>query len=69
MIHRVKGTGKVDGNGDCTLNWFLLVQAGVNVIQDGLKGCGCGSSLPKTMLVVGKMNCIVEVGGGELQGS
>ena len=60
MVNRVKGTGKVDGNGDCTLNWFLLVQAGVNVVEDGLKCCCGGSSLPKTMLVVGKVNCIID---------
>ena len=53
LVNRVKRTGQVNGNSNCSVNWLFPVESGVDMVVDGLECSGCGPSFPEAMLVVG----------------
>ena len=53
MVNRVKRTGQVNGNSNCSVNWLFPVESGVDMVVDGLECSGCGPSFPEAVLVVG----------------
>ena len=51
MVHRVEGFQQVDGDHDCPVDGFVLVESGLYVVHDVLEGRLGRPALPEAVLM------------------